>query len=47
MMKKEDIDGYVRSLKNVTTEPVRLLEWKENPGMQRFDKRVTDKVGCS
>lgn len=30
--------------KNLVMEPVRLLEWKENTGRQKYDKPVTAKI---
>ena len=45
MMKREDVEAHIRSLKNVTADPVRLIEWREDPGRQRFDKAVATKIG--
>jgi len=46
LLTKEEANKQLSIFRNVSTEPVRFLEWKENTARQTFDTaKVTGKVG--
>ena len=43
---KQAPEEVYKTVKNITTNPIRLIEWKEDPSRQPYDKgKITAKIG--